>query len=730
MSAHVIDPDYNWKQAAAQEGVDYDAVKKSFMDQAYGVVANKAKVLFRDPFRLGFEIVHRNEKATKMVGIFAFRCNQALLYAPVFFVNGEIKAADMLYRSDVKRFVPLTDDWCSFLVRGANMEAGSMEDKSRQRQPDAYMDRLAYPQRVKYAADDSNVLGDLLAHCAADEPVGLLLPSLINEEGPLALEKLAALIEDSDIARKFVVENYSYEQLTTVDAWTEKNASEAVDPEANSIVLVTDPLMAKSATERANVMDHGYALIDRRPEGTTNIVIEELDNGSLHAIAAPGHFDILMADGSSEPALVLSRQWYLLEDDSPHYPPSKCVPDVVYTPSDKQLIALRGGKNEIFGDACSDGKTVTLLKPSELKTGKHYSLIKTQNMTCSEVFKLTGSTSDGECEILEFTTGYSSQGKMFYAPGRPNAKGCYISDDARFIEVAVDEKASDESKAQPKWDKVLMDGSGIDQWLRTGGGITKSVDVKITKKSEGLFDIVSTDIAGMKKVARDLGMLEAHLKLATDFDLTCDAAGNILEKTNDEGVTRFHVYDSFDKSAFVTRMQNMQPWITGIDPELNVKIDAPQRQTLLTHTPRRHEQMSRYGDHWERGKLSERDPEEDGLPGDAIFSKSPEELATMATQYNMPHIFDHGALSQMATSMFNTVTQIQQYIPDLESGVDRYFRILFLLRYRPADFEEAYGKDELMEMEQELSELANMSGANLLRMLKRFDLNKYTKQVS
>jgi hypothetical protein len=35
-----------------------------------------------------------------------------------------------------------------------------------------------------------------------------------------------------------------------------------------------------------------------------------------------------------------------------------------------------------------------------------------------------------------------------------------------------------------------------------------------------------------------------------------------------------------------------------------------------------------------------------------------------------------------------------------------------------------------MEMEQELSELANMSGDNLLRMLKRFDINKYSGQES
>jgi hypothetical protein len=84
----------------------------------------------------------------------------------------------------------------------------------------------------------------------------------------------------------------------------------------------------------------------------------------------------------------------------------------------------------------------------------------------------------------------------------------------------------------------------------------------------------------------------------------------------------------------------------------------------------------------------------------------------------------------MASATFNTINQIQQYIPDLETGVDRYFRILFLLRYRPADFEEAYGKDELMEMEHEFSELASTAGTNLLRLLKRLDLSKMTNQGS
>jgi len=103
---------------------------------------------------------------------------------------------------------------------------------------------------------------------------------------------------------------------------------------------------------------------------------------------------------------------------------------------------------------------------------------------------------------------------------------------------------------------------------------------------------------------------------------------------------------------------------------------------------------------------------------------SPEQLAEVSSKYDMPHVFDHGALSTLAQSSFNTLDQVRQYIPDMEQGVDRCFRVLFLLRYRPADFEEAYGHDELLEMESEMSQLAALSGANLLRLLRRFDTVK------
>lgn len=729
MNSTIIDPDYNWKQAAAQEGVDYDAVMKSFMDQSYGVVANKAKVLFQDPFRLGFEVVHRNEKATKMVGIFAFRCNDELLYAPVFFVNGEIKAADMLYRSGVKRFVPLTEEWCAFLVRGANQRGGDLVDKGRRRQSDAYMDRLAYPQRVKYAtAEGVAMFKEILNHCADDSPLQPLLPDLIRAEGPAVLEKLASLIENSETARRFVVENYTEEQLTDVSEWREKSAC-AADNEA--IVFLSDPALAKSASVRDQIMSRGYTLIDKR--ASTNIVIDELDNSTIFSLSSCGSADLIMEDGSTERAMLLKTDLTdLVEHDCPFgYSDSDVSrkPDAAYFPGSKRLHVLA---KDVFGNPRDDDAEMATVKATGLSAGKAY--IAVRGNSCSVVFLVTGKSKDGDSTVIECVPKWGGHPRTFtYAPERARSAPGYCSDETGFLEVAVDVESDDDRIQRVTPETITcapMSSAGVDEWLRTAGGTGKSVDVEVKKNRDATFDIVTRDGGVVVKSARDLGMLEAHLALATDFEITCDAAGAILDKTTDNNVTRVRVFETGEKRAFVTRMQSMQPWVESFDPELNVKLDAPQKQVLATYTPERQQQTSRYGDHWDRGKLGERDPEDDGLPADALFSKSPEELATMAEQYQMPHIFDHGVLSQLSTSMFNTVDQIQKYIPDLETGVDRYFRILFLLRYRPADFEEAYGKDAILEMEQEIGELANSAGTNLLRMLKRFDTQKITKQES
>lgn len=794
-SALLDDITENWKQAATQEGVDYGAVQKSFMDQSYGVVANKAKILFQDPFRLGFEIVHRNEKATKLVGIFAFRVNKRLLYVPTFFVNGEIKPADMLYRADVKRFVPLTEDWCAYLVRGVEEQAGELVPRNRRRQADAYMDRLAYPQRVKYASEedfesrrpivekrlndvfvnfrcvgsvdelkglpdgelqklakadfdgleqardefvkiarDGSLFLELLKHAADDSPMRKLLPDVINEFGPEALEKVADFVGDSEVAARFLVANYTQEELETVNGWQEKQAAAAPQ---TAIAIITDPRLAKSAVSRERIYSRGYDLFDGRPTESINAVVVEVESDSIKELASPGAASVLLDDGSTTPAYLFREDSSLLDADprpaQMAFDPRAGVdkPEFVYFPKEKEILRLRYNQ-EVFGDEpVSEDGNLNAVSAKSLKPGKCYVAYSEETQSVSSLVRFDDKEKDGSSLILKFSTMWGDLKVVYYAPDRSRTKGNYISDETKFLEVNCDVDTDEDSgrirRIEPQCSKALMNGVGLDRWMRTGGGLTSSSDVKVKAKPSGGFDIEHRSNGTLLKAARDLGMLEAHLKLAEDFALTTDEAGRILDKALDRDVT-YRIYDTLDKQAYLTRVEGMEDWIESFDPELNVRIDAPQYQVLSTFTPKRPNQQSRYGDVYQRVPTSLDKSASSILPMDMVMSQSPEQLAQMSERYDLPHIFDHACVGQMAATSHNIIDQIKKYIPDLETGLDRYFRILFLLRYRPGDFEEIYGKDDLVEFEDGLTELASRAGDQLLKILQQFSPDQYAAQ--
>jgi hypothetical protein len=77
----------NWREkVAAMTEIDDIDIEKTFSDIASGFVANKVGDLMKDQHRIGFEIVKKNEDNTRMIGVFAFKVDRELLFAPVFFL--------------------------------------------------------------------------------------------------------------------------------------------------------------------------------------------------------------------------------------------------------------------------------------------------------------------------------------------------------------------------------------------------------------------------------------------------------------------------------------------------------------------------------------------------------------------------------------------------------------------------------------------------------------------
>lgn len=142
----------NWRELAKQASmtaVNDQDIEKAFADQASGYVENKVGDLMKDEHRVGFEIVKKNEDNTRMIGIFAFKVNRDLIFAPVFFINGEIKGP-LLYRCDTKTFVPANKDWAGYLIESLERTEGTGRSRSRRGDapPRVDMDRMAFRGRA------------------------------------------------------------------------------------------------------------------------------------------------------------------------------------------------------------------------------------------------------------------------------------------------------------------------------------------------------------------------------------------------------------------------------------------------------------------------------------------------------------------------------------------------------------------------------------------------------
>jgi hypothetical protein len=88
--------------------------EQAFSSLAYAYLRDKAPRLLDN--MVGFQLVDRNEDNTKAMGIFGFQLDKQWLYAPVFFLNGDLKGHELLYMKNNDSFVPMKENWINYIM--------------------------------------------------------------------------------------------------------------------------------------------------------------------------------------------------------------------------------------------------------------------------------------------------------------------------------------------------------------------------------------------------------------------------------------------------------------------------------------------------------------------------------------------------------------------------------------------------------------------------------------
>jgi hypothetical protein len=128
-----------------------ESLEQAFFQLAYSKLQDSLKNLL--PFLIGFEIVKKNENNTKALGVFGFRSQSGqILYVPAFFVNGKVKNLDLLYSKNNQQFYPLTEDFAELFLKDDLVDFGGASNEPRnkiiQDIPQGDFRQMAVPPRT------------------------------------------------------------------------------------------------------------------------------------------------------------------------------------------------------------------------------------------------------------------------------------------------------------------------------------------------------------------------------------------------------------------------------------------------------------------------------------------------------------------------------------------------------------------------------------------------------
>src|SRR4029077_8419719 len=88
--------------------------EQAFSNLAHAYLKDKAPGL--QDYEVGFQLIDRNPENTKAVGVSGFKVGSQWLYAPVFFLNGDMKGHEMLYIKNQDLFVPMKENWLNYIL--------------------------------------------------------------------------------------------------------------------------------------------------------------------------------------------------------------------------------------------------------------------------------------------------------------------------------------------------------------------------------------------------------------------------------------------------------------------------------------------------------------------------------------------------------------------------------------------------------------------------------------
>ena len=705
--------------------------ERTFADLAYARLRDKAPSLLDD--LIGFQLIDKNDDETHAVGVFGFKVSSEWVYAPVFFINGELKGHELMYIKSQDAFVPLIESWVNYLLNRRPPVLGEAEPTPKNQlalnQPDFDLFARTPHLGSKYASvrrsmktiykglDDGykpfmNVF--LPQNWPNSEKYAGVtkrchLPNFLKTAGREAVYTLVKTMRDDVKFANAVLRYYDIKDLVNVNYSkpTIKRAADGdtkIEGTAPEVVVITrsDDGSAEahglSEADKKKLVKDQYVVKDERSDDKKARMYKSQISRQLENPSENGFYEVLTSNGTVERVLILTAP------DKVGYKP-KSGTAVVVCPSGKRFgnyystdvfVSKRLNKDdwkECFKEHFID--------PKELKVDQHGMIVAPDAGNGTMVFSVLKKHTNGEGQTEMEVSGYTciKEESRVYNPARINngpRSTQYDYEDTICVEsIVLTGKDGERSTQIGKTLFIPNTWKAIQLPNMWSGGMGSTAD--LGSLSECVLQLYKTAQQGDKGVYRlqlrtdginYIPVINGHV--CTSMSKLACLKHLIVQQNFSQEDAEFLIKQARPRKAetfYVKQAQN-QP-ISGYFPE------PPQGYEYGIPAPIQYPQ-------YELQNLNEsmghnREHYRDNREMDAAVKQ----YAQDAAQTGQKEVLDTAVISGLVDTM-DVDDAVDKYLSDLLLGLDRVGRILFMYYWHYDQFKERYGQQDMTELEDNL----------------------------
>ena len=724
--------------------------EQAFADMAYSRLQEEGQSLM--PYSLGFEVVDKNEQGSKALGIYVFKLNDLIIYAPAHFINGVVKPMVSLYLPKQDLFLPLTDDQVNDLLKQPSMQLGEpVSQKGLENFAQPSLENLITPPRTgRYvAASDRQIsrkkftewvtkqamLGletkklkdDVLITFCREHPRfassfftqnhGLLkhaanfgvLDSLLKaiNEGTELLVKRA---EDLPKTKEKVIEEDSGEYVATVRNLPEKKKKKAI---RNKFVVREDNDSEQQLygteyqQEFQNPQRNGVYLVLTH-DGNLEPCMVFLNPTNVNSHHAVKGSIVYSLDGSQACVAPTNKVWVTknktVDDCSAFFKKGKTFsevrPNKSYFLAAPFAVGYQSGKcsvpfmvmNKVSTTGSGDYLCVHCIAPYEVldsRTEDHNSL--RDNSTMGFMWE----TQRGDPSETPYTE-HPREGDPFSTPY-----------DTKLYMTEADS------------DHLVQHGSGLavpapysffEFPCECGDGNLKLGDM-------GTLRLILMYKKGFQTLRVRSDNSEHYMSLSNSPWKSFLKKAALAKELSEMGFNKLAVDRVIEdlqenrEHRYLTKVSyfHYNPAIqTESSSQYPVQYFNETYQTLEPAVHNRPARMPGMANNLYYG------PDHSSTPGGMTGPA----LGDMLAQLGDRQVFEHGILGTLATTT-STLDKVNSYIPDLTSAVDKLGRILFLFWHKAEDFQKIYQVNEYSKYEDLIVDTFKNLGDIILSLKKK-----------